>query len=314
MMVTGARAHWKHLRVVLVASCLVFLGLPQVHADSPVILILKEAQVNQVTVSPVRGDIHVLEGSGGNIVVLKSPQALLLVDGGIELSKISVLRALQSISRQNPTYLINTHYHFDHTDGNAWLHRHGATIIAHENTLKRLLTITRVDDWNWSFPPTPDDGLPTVLVSSDKTISFHGTTVEIQYYGPSHTDTDLSVYFVQQDVLATGDTWWNGYYPFIDNENGGSIDGMIRTADANIAKVSDHSLVVPGHGPVGSRADLVQYRDMLVAIRGKVAALKASGLTREQTVAAKPTAEFDRVWGSFVINGDFFTKLVYDGL
>jgi glyoxylase-like metal-dependent hydrolase (beta-lactamase superfamily II) len=310
----GLPTYAKAVTATLCVSFLALISIARANAASPVILILNDAKNAHVTVTPFRGNINALEGSGGNIVVLKSPHGLLLVDGGIELSKRAVLHALRSISTENPKYLIDTHYHFDHTDGNAWLHRLGATIVAQENTLKRLSTITRVDDWDWSFPPTTDDGLPTVLVSHAKVIPFSGTRVEIVYYGPSHTDTDLSVYFAQQDVLATGDTWWNGYYPFIDNENGGSIDGMIRAANENIAKVSEHSIVVPGHGPIGGRAELIRYRDMLVAIRNSVAALKAKGMNREQVIAAKPTADFDAAWGQFVINGDFFTKIVYDGL
>ena len=314
MICAAARITFKGLMAVVFLSLITWVHCAPARAASPVILILNEAKEARVTVTPVRGNINVLMGSGGNIVVLDTPHGLLMVDGGIELSKASVLHAIRAVSKENPSYPINTHYHFDHTDGNAWLHRLGATIVAHDNTLKRLSAIARVDDWDWSFPPTPEDGLPTILVSTDKVIPFHGTTVEIQSYGPSHTDTDLWVYFVQQDILATGDTWWNGYYPFIDNENGGSIDGMIRAANANIAKVSAHTILVPGHGPIGSRADLIRYRDMLVTVRKNVAALKAQGLNREQVIAAKPSAAFDGVWGGFVINGDFFTKIVYDGL
>ncbi len=136
----------------------------------------------------------------------------------------------------------------------------------------------------------------------------------MKYYGPCHTDGDIWAYFVESDVLATGDTWWNGYYPFIDNENGGSIDGMIRAANANIAKVNDHTAIVPGHGPIGSKKELIEYRDMLVGVRANVAALKSSGKSRSEAIAAKPTADYDSKWGGFVIDGAFFTRLVYDGL
>jgi glyoxylase-like metal-dependent hydrolase (beta-lactamase superfamily II) len=284
------------------------------YALSPVIAINEEAKKAIVQPQRVRGDISVIEGSGGNITVLNRPKGKFLVDGGIAFSKDTLVHALQTISTAPPLFVVNTHYHWDHTDSNPWLHELGATIIAHPNTLKHLSTSTRVDDWEFTFPPVPVAGRPTELVSKKKTMNFQGTTIRIAYYGPSHTDSDLSVYFVGPDVLATGDTWWNGYYPFIDNENGGSIDGMIRAAKQNVQRVSANTLIVPGHGPVGGRAELIEYRDMLIDIRGKVWALKAQGKSRTDVVAARPTAAYDAKWGGFVINPEFFTRLVFDGL
>jgi len=131
---------------------------------------------------------------------------------------------------------------------------------------------------------------------------------------PSHTDGDLSVYFQKANVLATGDTWWNGIYPFIDYVAGGSIDGMIKAANWNIEKSGPETIVVPGHGPAGSRQELIAFRDMLVTIRTRVAALKAEGKSLEETVAARPTAEFDAKWGGGVINPALFTQLIYRGV
>ena len=284
------------------------------YAISPVIAINTEAKTADVSVTPLRDGISVLMGSGGNVSVLSSPTELLMIDGGISYSKDSMRRALALISKAPPKYLINTHYHWDHTDGNAWIHQLGAVIIAHENTLKRLSIDTRVDDWEWTFPASPPEARPTILIGDHKTLKFHGKTIELKYYGPCHTDSDIWAYVAESDVLITGDTWWNGYYPFIDNENGGSIDGMIRAAKDNIAKVTDHTIVVPGHGPLGGRAELIEYRDMLVGVRDRVAALKRKGMSRSDVVAAKPTADYDAKWGSFVIDPEFFTRLVYDGL
>lgn len=284
------------------------------YAVSPVIAINQEAKTVNVKPQSVRGGIFVLEGSGGNVTVLSASNEKLMVDAGIAYSKASMTRALASISTSPPRYLIDTHYHWDHTDGNEWVHQLGATIVAQENTLKRLSVDTRVDDWEWTFPTSPLAARPTVLMKTEKSMKFHGTTIKMEYYGPCHTDSDISVYFVEQDVLATGDTFWNGYYPFIDNENGGSIDGMIRAAEANVRKVSEHTIVIPGHGPLGGRADLIAFRDMLVAIRDQVASLKSQGKSRDEIIALKPTAAFDAKWGGFVLDGAFFTRIVYDGL
>jgi glyoxylase-like metal-dependent hydrolase (beta-lactamase superfamily II) len=284
------------------------------NAVSPVIAINDEAKTVDVKPQAVRGGLFVLEGSGGNVTVMSAPNGKLMVDAGISYSKASMTRALSSISSAPPRYLIDTHYHWDHTDGNLWVHQLGATIIAQENTLKRLSVDTRVDDWEWTFPTSPVEARPTVLMKISKTMNFHGTTIKLNYYGPCHTDSDISVYFVEPDVLATGDTFWNGYYPFIDNENGGSIDGMIRAAQANVAHVTDHTIVIPGHGPLGNRTDLIAFRDMLVTIRGNVARMKSEGKSRDEIVALKPTADFDGKWGGFVLDGAFFTRIVYDGL
>jgi glyoxylase-like metal-dependent hydrolase (beta-lactamase superfamily II) len=131
--------------------------------------------------------------------------------------------------------VINTHWHFDHTDGNEWLHSEGAVITAHQNTQKRLSTRTRVAEWNFSFHPSPLGALPTDVVKKQKTLKFNGESVELDWFGPSHTDSDLAVHFTNADVYLTGDTWWNGLYPFIDYSTGGSIDGMIRATKQSLA-------------------------------------------------------------------------------
>ena len=136
----------------------------------------------------------------------------------------------------------------------------------------------------------------------------------LKTYGPGHTDGDISVYFSNADVLALGDIFWNGYYPFIDNGVGGGIDGMIRWVNTSLASVTDKTIVIPGHGPVGNRPQLVEFRDMLVAIRENVSRLKKQGKSIKEVVAAKPTAAYDDKWGGYVINGAFFTRLVYAGV
>jgi glyoxylase-like metal-dependent hydrolase (beta-lactamase superfamily II) len=237
-----------------------------------------------------------------------------MVDGGIALSRPRLDEVLMEIGPGKLKYLINTHWHWDHADSNAWLHGLGATIIAHPNTLKHLSQTVRVEDWQHTFEPVPNAARPTVLVEKRRSLDFGGEKVLIQYYGPAHTDGDLLVYFPNADVLATGDTYWNGVYPFIDYVAGGSIDGMIRAADTNIAQAKETTLIVPGHGPVARQGDLVEYRDMLVTIRENVAQLKREGKSLEETIAAQPTAAFDAKWGQFVIDPAFFTSLVYRGV
>jgi glyoxylase-like metal-dependent hydrolase (beta-lactamase superfamily II) len=253
-------------------------------------------------------------GSGGNIGVLNGASGKLLVDAGIAVSEPRIAAALNVLGPAPLTVLINTHYHWDHTDGNPWVHEAGAVIVAHENTLKRLTSGTRVIEWGYTFPPMAEGGLPTTLVQSEKTIPFDGETIVVKHYGAGHTDTDLVVYFKKADVLQMGDIWWNGHYPFIDYGGGGSIDGMIRWTNECLKSVTAHTVIIPGHGAVGDRAQLLAYRDMLVAVRSNVARLKKEGKTLAEVVAAKPTAPFDQQYGDFVIDAAFFTQLVYMGV
>jgi glyoxylase-like metal-dependent hydrolase (beta-lactamase superfamily II) len=269
---------------------------------------------SDLVVQPLRGNITVVMGSGGNITVFSGNEGKFLVDAGISKSKEKLKTALDQISPAPLKYVVNTHWHWDHTDGNAWMHAAGAVIVAHTNTKKHLSETTHVNAWNWTFDPVPVGARPTLLVNKGKTFSFSGTTIEVDNFGGGHTDGDLWVYFKDADVLALGDTFWNGIYPYIDNEDGGSIDGAIKWANKAVAYTTDHTIVVPGHGAVGNRAQLIEFRDMLVTVRSNVAALKQQGKSLDEIVAAKPTAAFDAKWGNFVFNGDQFTKMVYAGL
>jgi glyoxylase-like metal-dependent hydrolase (beta-lactamase superfamily II) len=262
----------------------------------------------------IRRDVSVLDGSGGNIAVLTGTDGTLLIDSGFAVSKLRILEALSSLSSDPITQLINTHWHTDHTNGNAWVHTAGAAITAHANTKRRLSTSTRVEGWNWTFPPAPPEALPVTTFDNEHRIYHSDTHIGLKYYGPAHTDSDISVFFEEADVIHVGDTWWNGIYPFIDYSTGGSIDGAIRAAERNLGMVTDKTIVISGHGPTGNKADLVEFRDMLVVIRNNVATLKKQGRSLSETTAAKPTEAFDAKWGHFLITPEFFTALVYAGV
>jgi len=268
----------------------------------------------KITTQTLRGNVSALIGSGGNIGILTGPDGKLIIDSGYLTSEKQIADALASVSGDPIKHLINTHWHFDHTDGNAWMHSAGATIMAHENTKKHLSTATRVDDWNFTFPASPAGATPTDLFTTDKTLQLSSANIVLKCYGPAHTDGDISVYFAEADVLHTGDTWWNGHFPFIDYSTGGNIDGMIKAAEANLAMVTDKTIVIPGHGPIGGKKELTEYRDVLVTIHDRVSALKKQGKSVDEIVATKPAAPYDAKWGTGFINGDFFTKLVSKGV
>jgi glyoxylase-like metal-dependent hydrolase (beta-lactamase superfamily II) len=275
----------------------------------------KEAATAKVTVQNLRRNIRVILGAGGNIAVLTGPDGKLLVDAEIVTARPHVSEALASINGDPIKQLVNTHWHFDHTGGNEWVHEAGASILAHENTRKHLSQATRVEgNWQYTFPPAPAGAIPFTVFSDEHKLHFNDTTLMLKHYAPAHTDSDISVYFAEADILHTGDTFWNRDYPFIDYATGGSIDGHIKAAEANIAAVTNKTIVIPGHGAAGNKADLIQFRDVLVEIRDKVAALKRQGKSLLEVVAAKPGARYDAVWGNLFQNPSDFVALVYQGV
>ncbi len=282
--------------------------------SSPVLRINAAAASTPITVRHLRGNVSLLTGSGGNIAVLNGPNGKLLGDGGIAVSRPRLEEALARLGPAPVRYVINTHYHWDHTEGNTWLAEAGGTIVAHTNTLKRLKMHSRVIEWGYTFPPTPKAGLPTEVFKTERTIRFEGETIVLRHYGSGHTDTDVAIYFQEADILQIGDIWWNGNYPFLDNGGGGSIDGLIRWVNACIDATTDRTIIIPGHGDVGNRAELIRFRDMLVAVRAGIARLKKQGMTLAETVAARPTAAFDDRYGKFLIDPAFFVQMIYMGV
>ncbi len=274
----------------------------------------KHAETATITTQALPGDVSALIGSGGNIAVLTGSDGKVIIDSGFSTSRTKITEALAKLSADPIRHLVNTHWHFDHTDGNEWMHADGATILAHDNTRKHLATSTRVDAWDFTFPPSPAGAIPSEVIDQEKILHLNGATIALAYYGPSHTDGDISAYFTEADVLHCGDTWWNGHYPFIDYSTGGNINGMIKAAETNLAQVSEKTIIIPGHGKIGGKPELTEYRDMLVTIRDRVAALKKEGKSLDEVIAAKATAAYDSKWATSFITGDVFTKLVYQGL
>jgi glyoxylase-like metal-dependent hydrolase (beta-lactamase superfamily II) len=275
----------------------------------------KEAATAKVLIQNLRRNISVLLGAGGNIAVLTGPDGKLLVDAEILTARPNVSTALASINADPIKQLINTHWHFDHTGGNEWVHEGGASILAHENTRKHLSAATFVGgNFHYTFPAAPAGAIPSTVFRDEYTLQINNTALTLKHYSPAHTDSDISVHFPEADILHTGDTFWNRDYPFIDYWTGGSIDGQIRAAEANIAMTTNKTIVIPGHGAVGGRADLILFRDVFVDIRDKVAALKKQGKPLPEVIAAKPSARFDAEWGNLFQNPGNFIALVYQGV
>jgi glyoxylase-like metal-dependent hydrolase (beta-lactamase superfamily II) len=274
----------------------------------------KTAATDKITIQKLRGNVSVLLGAGGNIAVLPGRDGKLLIDAGFAGARPQITDALAGISSEPITHLINTHWHFDHTDGNEWLHSVGAAILAHTNTRKHLSTTTRVEGWNFTFEPAPAGAIPAEVFDDERTLKVNATTIALKHYAPAHTDSDISVHFSDPDILHVADTFWNGFYPFIDYSTGGSIDGMIRATEENLAKVRDTTIVIPGHGEVADKSQLSFYHDLLIGTREKVAALKKQGKSLDEIVAAKLTAATDAKWGNGFRSPKDFIGDVFQGV
>jgi glyoxylase-like metal-dependent hydrolase (beta-lactamase superfamily II) len=267
----------------------------------------------KVTVSPLRGGVNVLMGSGGNILVTSGSDGKLAVDSGYATSQAQIESALSTVSVAPLRHLINTHWHYDHTDGNEWMHKAGATIVAQANTRTRMSSRQVIPAFDAVLPPSPVGALPTKLFDTSETVHLNGTSIRLLRYTPAHTDTDISVFFPEANVLHTGDTWFNGYYPFIDYDSGGSIRGLLTAAMENLSLADEDTILVPGHGEVGHRRNFVEFREMLLSVHDKVAKQKKSGMPLTAVIASKPTSEFDAKWGGGFITSELFVGLVYRG-
>jgi len=239
----------------------------------------------KISIEKLRRGVSVLIGSGGNIAVLPGHEGKVLVDSGFATSRRQIGAALDSIGNHPIRHLIDTHWHFDHTDGNQWVNEAGATIVGHTNTRSRMSATQEIPEFRGVCPPSPIDARPTGVFSREKSLQLNGDELRLQYYGAAHSDSDISVRFLQANVLHTGDAWFNGAYPFIDYHNGGSLAGMIAASAQNLGMVDGETIIVPGHGPIGRKADLAECDVMLHTVRERVAALKKQGRSIQETIA-----------------------------
>jgi len=258
--------------------------------------------------------LHMLESFGGNIGVLAGDQGVLLVDAEWPQLHDKVVTAVARISAQPIRYVVNTHWHWDHVGGDALLARMGAVIFASGETRAHIAEEQKQNHAPGT-PYAPDPAaIPVVTVTSTLKLHLAGQTVEIIHVPPAHTDGDLIVRFVEADVIQTGDTFFHGFYPDIDQPHGGSIDGMIALYDRLYRMCGPKTKIIPGHGPVANRADVRQYQALLRDVRNRVAKAIAAGMTEEQLVAAHPLDDLDIKWGGNLIKQPYLLSIVYEEL
>lgn len=307
-----------------------------------------------VTAAVVRGPVGVITNEGGNIGVLSGPNGILLVDAGFARQAEPIRAAIAALATPAaasppeppspptppapakpaaspaapapaaapaaapavpaPRLLVNTHFHADHTDGNAGFVATGALIVAHENTHRRLAEGTMLEAFELVTPPAAPANLPPITFERDLRLRFNGETIDLQHLPAAHTDGDLIVRFRNADVIHAADVWFNGMYPFIDTRHGATLAGAIAGVDRVLLLAGDDTRIIPGHGPVGSRSELATYRAMLATVQGRLTALKTQGFTLPQVLEARPLADLEATWGQGMFKGDRWLELIWNGV
>jgi glyoxylase-like metal-dependent hydrolase (beta-lactamase superfamily II) len=257
---------------------------------------------------------YMLEGQGGNITVAVGTDAVIMIDGQFAPLSDKIKAAIKAISPLPIKYLVNTHYHGDHTGGNENFAKDGVTIVAHDNIRVRLAAGTKNNITNAIAPPRPADALPKeTYLGGSITLEVGGRKAQLTHVANAHTDGDTWAYFADANVLSTGDTFNNlKRYQFIDYGNGGDVRGMIRAADAFLKASNDTTKIVPGHGPLATRADVIAFRDMLVASRDRIEKLYSEGKSEQDVVALKPLADLDATWAANEQQAMNHTRNVYN--
>jgi len=267
----------------------------------------------EIKVERLAPGVAVLFGSGGNIGLSYGGDGNVIVDDQFAPLTDKIAAAIAALDPDPVRFVINTHWHFDHTGGNENFGRGGAVILAHDNVRARMSTEQFIAALKLKVPPSPSGALPVVTFDEGVTLHINGDTLHVVHVANAHTDGDSLVHWAKADVLHMGDTFFHGAsFPFIDLSSGGSIDGVIAAAGKGLEMAGPNTRIIPGHGPVATRKDLAAYRDMLVDIRGKVAAAIAAKRTLEQVKASAPAARYGMADG--FIKPDQFIETVYESL
>ncbi len=258
--------------------------------------------------------LYMLMGEGGNIGVSAGADGVYLIDDQYAPLSEKIMAAVKAISDKPVKYVINTHWHGDHTGGNENFGKAGATIIAHEAVRARMEKGGELAAFKMVVPPAAAGALPVITFSDKAALHLNGETSNLIHVDPAHTDGDTIIHWPAANIIHTGDTFVNGFFPFVDISSGGRLDGIIKSADMVLALADDKTKIIPGHGPLATRADLARFRAMLATVRERVTAAKAAGKTAEEWAASKPLADLDADWGKGFLPLDKFTQIVFGAM
>lgn len=258
--------------------------------------------------------IHLITGKGGNIGVSVGADGTFMIDDKFADLGDSIVEQLKSIGGDIPKFVINTHWHGDHTGSNLNFGQQGSIIVAHDNVRKRLSQDSFIAAFDMKTSAYPAAGLPVVTFTDEIRFHLNNDNIAVTHIANAHTDGDSVIYFQKANVLHAGDLFFNGFYPFIDIDHGGSLKGMINGADRLLSMINDETKIIPGHGPMANKKDLQAYRDMLNQAYQQLSELKKSGKNLLQAIAAKPLQSLDAEWSDGLFKTDKWIAIIYDGL
>jgi len=267
-----------------------------------------------LAVAEIRPDVFVLSGAGGTVTGVGGSHGCAVIDTGYRTRVNEIRSRVRSSLQQEPRWLINTHWHFDHTDGNLAFVEQGATIAAHSNCRKRMSVDQYVQSLEWRVPASPRAAWPTVTIDAPASIDLGTQTLELLTQEPAHTDGDVAVWLPATNVLVLGDLMTNGSYPVIDESSRGSLRGLIEALEGLMPLVNSDTVVVPGHGPIGNQGSLIEFCEMLRTVEGRIQPMVAASRSAAEVLASAPTADFDPVWGRGYVTGDIFVRMILAGI
>lgn len=267
----------------------------------------------EITTTEVADGIYMLAGAGGNIGLSTGADGAFLIDDQFAPLSDKIKTAIAAVTDDPVEFLVNTHWHGDHTGGNEAFGESGAHIVAHDNVRKRLKDgLTRAS--GRTTPPAPDAALPVITFSHALSFHWNGDHVKVWHPENAHTDGDAILYFKNANVVHMGDVFFNGGYPFVDIESGGDLDGYIAAQEKLLGKIDDETKIIPGHGPMADKADLQRTTDMLKDVRARIQALIDDGKDADAAVAADPLKDLNSDWGQGFINGERMVRAAHASL
>lgn len=262
----------------------------------------------------VAENVYMVTGQGGNMGLSVGDDGAFLIDDQFAPLSELIMEAIAEVSKEPVKFVVNTHWHGDHTGGNENFGKAGAIIVAHDQVRAQMSVEHFMEAFNRRVEPSPPGALPTITFSDTLTMHWNGDEIHIEHLDPAHTDGDSFIVFRGANVIHMGDTFFNGMYPYIDTSTGGNIDGMINAAERVLELTNENTKIIPGHGPLATPKDLRGYRDMLQAARDEIAALLEKGMTKDEIIAAKPTAALDEQWGGGFMQPDVWVGIIVDGM
>lgn len=261
----------------------------------------------------VTEQINLLQGKGGNIAVLSGEQGILMIDDDFKDMSPALKEALKAFGgKEKLTYIVNTHWHGDHTQGNLELGEH-APIVAHDNVRKRLMTKQEIKLFNMVSEPYPEKALPSVTYSQTMTLHINGETVELVHYAGGHTDGDTVVFFKNANVVHMGDHFFNGFFPFVDVDTGGNVMRMAENVKKLLDVIDDKTVIIPGHGPLGNKEQLQAFHDMLVGTFAEVKAMQEKGMNLD-AMKKQGLSEKWNDWTKGFLSTEQWITIVYNSL